>query len=127
MANKPHPESGAREAIAWRSAPKIVVIVSHYLPGEKAGGPVQTMANLVELVGDDFEFRIITMDRDHTDQVPYPDVQLDKWTGEGKASVIYLSPKELSGTALRGIISTEEPDLVYVNSVLARQSVRILL
>ena len=34
----------------------ILCFVDHYLPGYKAGGPIQSIVNLVENLGDEFEF-----------------------------------------------------------------------
>ena len=42
----------------------ILAFVDHFLPGFKAGGPVRTLANIVDRLGDEFEFKIVTRDRD---------------------------------------------------------------
>jgi len=38
----------------------ILVFVSFYLPGYKAGGPVRSIANIVDHLNDEFYFRIVT-------------------------------------------------------------------
>ena len=57
--------------------PIILVFVRHYLPGYRSGGPVRSLANLVDNLGDSLDFRIVTMDRDASDTVSYPDMACD--------------------------------------------------
>jgi len=44
--------------------PTILCFVPHYLPGFRAGGPTRSIANLVEWLGDEYRFAIISLDRD---------------------------------------------------------------
>jgi len=45
----------------------ILGLVEYYLPGYKSGGPVRTIANMVNQLSDHFEFWIVTRDalREH--------------------------------------------------------------
>ena len=45
---------------------RILVLIDHYLPGDKFGGPVRSVANMVEGLGDFFSFWIVTQDRDYS-------------------------------------------------------------
>ena len=49
-------------------------MVRYYLPGYKSGGPVRTIVNLVDHLGDDIDFRIVTSDRDALEDAPYANV-----------------------------------------------------
>lgn len=62
-----------------KSRPIILTFVARYLPGYKSGGPVRTIANMVQQIGDDFDFRIVTFDRDALDVEAYPGVAIDDW------------------------------------------------
>jgi len=64
--------------------PVILTFVGCYLPGYRGGGPIRTIANMVDRLGDEFEFRIITMDRDLGDVKPYENVKVDSWNAVGK-------------------------------------------
>ena len=46
--------------------PQILCFVDYYLPGYKAGGPLRTIINMVSQLGGEFEFLIVTRDRDFT-------------------------------------------------------------
>ena len=35
---------------------QVLILAGCYLPGIKGGGPIRTIANLVEVLGDEFEF-----------------------------------------------------------------------
>jgi len=49
----------------------VLIFVGAYTPGYKAGGPIQSIQNLVECLNNDFEFKIITSDRDIGDSKAY--------------------------------------------------------
>jgi hypothetical protein len=51
--------------------PRVLVLLPTYLPGYLAGGPIRSIANMVDALGDEFEFRIVTSDRDHKARTPY--------------------------------------------------------
>jgi glycosyltransferase involved in cell wall biosynthesis len=106
---------------------RILVFVPYYLPGYKAGGPIRTLANITEHLGDDFVFCILTTDRDLGDQNPYPDIAYDKWHQVGKAKIKYLSPLQQSITSLCGLLREEDYDLIYLNSFFSTYSRKVLL
>lgn len=99
-------------------ARKIVVAIClrHYLPGYKSGGPVRTISNLVEHLGDEFDFRIVTSDRDIHDAETYSGVAIDAWQTVGKARVYYASPASQSLARITKVLNDIEPDVVYLNS-----------
>lgn len=94
----------------------VVVMVRYYLPGDKSGGPVRSVANLVATFGDEYDFRIVTSDRDWLDEDPYPGVMIDSWNQVGKAKVYYASSGALSMRALCRLLSNISYDLLYLNS-----------
>ena len=65
--------------------------MDYYLPGYQAGGPIRTIANLADHLGDEFDIRIVTRDRDILGTHPYPGVNVDSWNKVGKAQVMYAS------------------------------------
>lgn len=95
----------------------ILTFVGFYLPGYKSGGPIRTIANMVDHLGDEFDFRIVTSDRDATDQKPYPNIKIDNWNTVGRAKVFYCSPEQLSIGGVAKIIRSTPHDLVYLNSL----------
>lgn len=94
----------------------VLALVRYYLPGDKSGGPVRSISNIVEQFGDEFDFRIVTSDRDSLDEAPYAGVAVDAWNQVGKAQVYYLSPRNRSILALARLVSDVPYDLLYLNS-----------
>ena len=104
--------------------PRIFVVADWYLPGYKAGGLVTSVANVVESLGDSFEFFVITRDRDLTDAQPYPGVQCNEWASTGKARVVYTV--DFSFRHLRKRIIEIAPDVIYLNSFFSVLTIKTL-
>lgn len=101
---------------AYRRKPIVLVLVCYYLPGHRSGGPVRTISNMVDQLGDEFDFRIVTSDRDAQDEGPYMDVTTDAWNQVGRAQVYYLSPKNRSMRTLARLLSDTHYDVLNLNS-----------
>jgi glycosyltransferase involved in cell wall biosynthesis len=106
---------------------KLFVFLRYYLPGYKSGGPIRTIANMVDWLGDQFQFWILTQDRDATDTEPYPNVQINSWNQAGKAQVYYASPNSLSWRNIRHLLLEVNPDIVYLNSFFLPLSIQYLI
>ncbi|MEM8111848.1 hypothetical protein Q4S27_22385, partial [Morganella morganii subsp. sibonii] len=98
---------------------KILVFIAHYLPAYKAGGPLRTIENMVAHLADDFDFLIITGDRDLKDSEPYVQVELEKWLDVGRAKVYYVPQNKSTVKYYQKLISTLEFDIAYLNSFFA--------
>lgn len=100
------------------SKPKILIFVSYYLPGFKAGGPIRSIANLVELFAQEYEFLIVTRDRDSGDAAPYEQACENTWVATRSTKIRYLSKEQFNLFFLRRLICEVEPDILYLNSFL---------
>lgn len=98
----------------------ILTFVNIYLPGYKAGGPLQSIANLAERLGDAFQFKIITTDRDYGDSQPYAVAKPGEWQPVGRAEVLYLGPGAVTLQNLRRIMKATDHDVLYLNSLFNR-------
>jgi glycosyltransferase involved in cell wall biosynthesis len=107
--------------------PRVVVVIEYYLPGFKGGGPMRSVSALVEQLGNEIDFYIITRDRDHASSRPYPDIRKTEWTTFGKARVLYLAPDEITARRLVTAVRDVEPRAVYLNSFFATMTIRLLL
>lgn len=100
------------------SRPTILTFADYYLPGYRAGGPIQTLANMVAQLSDDYEFRVVTRDHDHLEP-PYSGVEAGAWNTVGRGLVRYLSAPELSPRGIHRLISETDHDVLYLNSFLS--------
>ena len=96
---------------------KILIFVDWFLPGYKAGGPIRSISNLIDHLADEFEFYIVTSDRDLGDQVPYENVLINDWIEKSKYHVIYLSKVNLTRLYYKKLYKEISPDFVYINSL----------
>lgn len=90
----------------------ILTLIDFYLPGFKGGGSTRTLANMIDHLGEEFNFKILTRDRDLQDENAYSDIQPDQWQTVGKAKVCYLSKPKSIFHWLKNL----RPDLLYLNS-----------
>ncbi len=95
---------------------RILLLVGNYLPGYKSGGALRSTVNMVERLGDEFDFWIVTSDRDIGDKSGYIGVKKNQWVNVGKAKVFYLSPEDSSIGNISKIINNTEHDILYLNS-----------
>lgn len=97
---------------------RVLTLVSYYLPGYKGGGPLRSIANIVDHLSDEFEFWIIALDRDFGDSLPYPNILQNQWQEVGSSKVYYLSKSNSSLRSLADLISSTPHDVLYLNSFL---------
>ncbi len=99
----------------------VFILVGHYLPGFKGGGPTRSISNLVSALGNEFRFKVITLDRDLGAASPYPGIPEGRWIRVGNADVMYVSP------GWRGLLRMVKPlrtmdkrAVLYLNSFFSR-------
>lgn len=97
---------------------KILLFIDWYLPGYKAGGPIQSVANMVEHLKDDFEFSIVTRDTDYCETQSYPGIKSNEWNSLPDGTrVFYFSADQLNRKNIRALIRKENFDCVYLNGI----------
>lgn len=96
---------------------RILTSAHYYFPGFKAGGPIRTLTNLVEQLGQEFSVYIVTSDRDFGDQEPYQEVDLSGWNRVGKAGVRYVAHDFLWPFRLAVLFARTPHEVLYLNSL----------
>ena len=99
----------------------VLVLVDYYVPGYKSGGPLRSILCLIESLGSDFNFRVITRDRDSGDSQHYPEIRPGEWIRSGKGEVLYLEPGLRGTLRLLWELLRSGTDLIYVNSFFSRK------
>lgn len=98
---------------------RILIFTRMYLPGFKAGGPIRSIANLAESLSDEFDFYIVTSDRDLGDCDAYSNIGHHKWVPVGNAKVWYLSPKQQKFSYIKKLMNTFDYNVIYLNGLWA--------
>lgn len=106
---------------------RILTTTPYYRPGYKGGGVITAISNLINHLGDEFAFYVVTRDRDLGDIAPYPDIKVGAWQTVGNAQVRYLGPDELTFFNWRKILNSIEYDLIYLNSFFGYEDIWLLL
>ncbi len=96
---------------------KLLIFIDWYKPGYKAGGPIRSVSNMVDVFNKDFEIYIVTRDTDYMETTPYSNIKSDEWNNLDDASVFYLSKENTKRTTLHQLIDTINPDIIYCNSL----------
>lgn len=105
---------------------RVLVFTDYYLPGYKAGGPIRSVGAIVEMLGDEFEFYVVTGARDLGESRPYEGIAVSRWLPVGKAQVMYLDSGRPGWRVIRELLS-EEWSLIYANSFFSPTTIRMLL
>ena len=95
---------------------KVMFFYSGYLPGEKYGGPVSSLFNLTELLGDVCELYLVCTNHDLHDKTPYKNIE-PGWNQVGKVSVMYLPDEEMTSRRYDQLLEEVKPDLLYSSSI----------
>lgn len=96
--------------------PIVLIFNKRYLPGYLAGGPIKSIENIVARLGDEFNFFIVTLDRDAGSDKPYDGLGADNWHALGKEKVMYLAPDKVSIRGLSKVVNDIQPKVIYLNS-----------
>ena len=103
----------------------ILIIMGRYLPGYKDGGPVRSIKNLTDYLGKEYNFKILTCDRDHGDIEAYPNIKVNEWNRVGNADVYYVPP---GGFKQKIIVElSNDADLVYVCGCFSDYAINTLI
>jgi glycosyltransferase involved in cell wall biosynthesis len=105
----------------------ILSIADWYLPGTKAGGPVQSISRMVETLGDELKFLVITRPHDLGNPDLYRDVRIGEWNTVGQAKVYYLRPEGFLAFDLVRTVNITEHDIVQLNSVFSSLTLAYLI
>lgn len=98
--------------------PKVLICVDWFVPGYKAGGPIQSCKNLVLALKDSVDFYILTSNVDWGETQPYPDITPNVWLKFDQTIPIYYASKgSLNLKKLEEIIKEVRPDVIYLNSM----------
>lgn len=97
---------------------RILIAIDWYLPGYRGGGPITSVANLVNALGDQYDFSIVTSDTDAGESKPYLDVATDQWVELAPHCRVWYCSREGRGYRhFRQLLADTEYDLLYLNSM----------
>lgn len=89
---------------------------------------MRTLVNMVDRLGDSYDFQIVTRDHDgKTDKTPYRNVTINDWNQVGKARVYYLSKENINLNTVKKLVEEVNPKSIYTNSFFSTLTILVLL
>jgi len=95
---------------------RILIFYSHFSPAFKAGGPVQSLANMVNELNGCFEFYIFCGAREIGETSLLPGIKPDEWNAYTSNVQVYYASNGVARKVTSAIKKTN-PDFIYVNGI----------
>lgn len=92
---------------------RVLCFTSYYLPGFKSGGPLRSLIHIQQWLRDEYEFMVVTRDRDFGDAGPYEGMRPSEWHAVEGSQVLYLAAPHWSPKGLRRAVQESRPGLLY--------------
>ncbi|MGJ1224646.1 glycosyltransferase [Sphingobacterium siyangense] len=106
---------------------KVLILINHYIPGYKFGGPIRSIQAIKTKLEKHVKFEIITSDRDFGDLCAFSNIQFNSWNNEGKEDIYYFRGGFVKYLLLL-IRRSRMVRAIYLNSFFnARYSILIIL
>src|SRR6188472_341167 len=96
--------------------PSVLVLIRHYLPGFRAGGPIRSVANLVQHLHADFDFHVLCLNRDFRAELPYPDIAPGQTVQHNGTRVTYVTRRDMLPWGIASLLASLRYDVLYLNS-----------
>ena len=95
----------------------IAVFIGGYLPAKKYGGPVTSICNFADILGDDYSIKIICSNHDFKEKKSLPNIKKG-WNKVGKADVLYLKDEQQNYKTYISILRKIKPNLIYGSGIM---------
>lgn len=69
--------------------PSILILTDHFTPAWRAGGPVQSVQNIIDTFGQEYGFHVMCQARDFGDSFAWQDVKRNTWQQKPHCTVCY--------------------------------------
>lgn len=99
------------------SKKNVVIFTDWFLPAYKAGGPIQSVANLINHLKDVFNFYVITSNTDLNEVLDIDQSDLNKWQLKSGYQVVYLDKQHQNRKTYLQIMQNIPVHAVYFNSL----------
>jgi glycosyltransferase involved in cell wall biosynthesis len=101
------------------NSPKTILIFTDwYIPGSKAGGPIQSVYNLALMLSEHSIVKIVCRDRDLDSTNAYASIKQNEWNEISKQHyVLYLSPENTNFKIIKSLIKENKSNILYINGL----------
>ncbi len=100
------------------SSKTILIFSDWYHPGFRAGGPVQSVFNLANLLSRYFVVKVVTRITDLNSSEHYPGIQANVWTTIGENHFVqYLDQEGLKNNYIKQLIKQNSGNIIFINGL----------
>ena len=102
--------------------PSVLIFIDWFYPAFKAGGPVKSVYNIIQNLKSEYQFSVVTSDRDIDNEfVRLSEKEsLNEWIQKDGYQVIYLSPEYQNTSFYKQLAKEIDPDWTYFNSLFSK-------
>lgn len=99
--------------------PTILIFHPWFLPAYKAGGPIQSLANLCRSLKDEYHFLVVCGAYEYKEKQVLASINQDCWNDfeNGTAKVFYLSSKNANAAFLKKLVAELKVDCYFINGL----------
>ncbi len=95
---------------------KVLIFYDYFTPAFKAGGPIQSLSNLVKFLSTKYDFFIYTSNKDLDDTLLQ--VKHDVWQKHESGAMVYYSSKRRPKlNTIIEVIKPIHPEIIYINGL----------
>ena len=111
----------------------ILIVYEYFFPGYKAGGPIQSLVNMVIALQDQYEFKVMTTAFDLNEIQPYSNIQTNTWISIQLAphtppiQVWYTATTNIQLSTFKKVVQQSHASLVYINGLFTPWFMQLLL
>ena len=95
---------------------KILIVIDWFLPAYKAGGPIQSVANMANHLKNEFDFWIYTSNRDLNETLDLPPASINRWIEKDGIHIMHADASHQKAKFFKQLLNTFHFDRVYLNS-----------
>lgn len=101
----------------------ILIVYEYFFPGYKAGGPIQSLVNMILALQHEYTFKVVTTAYDMHETEPYSNIQLNHWNTVQLApntpsiEVWYSATPKISIGTFKKVIQQSNAATVYINGL----------
>jgi len=94
---------------------KIIIFSRYFKPAIKAGGPIQSVENILKFFGKKYNFLLVTGDRDLDGKI-FKNINFNQVKNKKFFKIIYQKKDKQNVKEFLKIIKNFQPDIIYLNS-----------
>ena len=115
-----------------RSIKSLLIFYDYFYPGYKAGGPIQSLTNLILSIEIDYEISVITSAYDLNENSPYTSILINEWNtvilpGATKPIQVLYVGKNIKRNDYKLLVLKVNPGVVYFNNIYSTTFFRVPL